>query len=138
MDDLTAEILRRVREANAEGRPICFTDLKGVVGRSGPTTQKRVRELLDTGELVGVSVQTPHGTERQLFVPHYAEHSDDTAVRGLLTMMVYQLRRIADAQEGKPPLKVKPSDGNVQLTLDESVEPLAPEEAPTVGPREVK
>lgn len=119
MDEVCKRILDTVRKYNEDSREICFTDLTTMRIAAPPTIQKRVRELLDMGELIGLSVQTPHGTKRLLFVPERYTDAEGIMQQRLMGMMVYQLRRIADSmerREGRIP-KDQEGDGMIQMAL---------------------
>ena len=119
MDEVCRRIIDTVRSYNEQSKEICFTDLTTMNIAAPPTIQKRTRELLDAGELLGLSVQSPHGTKRLLFVPEHYTDAEGIVQQRLMGMMVYQLRRIADSmerREGRIPRDPE-GDGMVQMAL---------------------
>ena len=119
MDEVCKRIIKTVREYNEQSKEICFTDLTTMNIAAPPTVQKRTRELLDAGELLGLSVQTPHGTKRLLFVPEHYPAAESIVHQRLMGKIVYQLRRIADSmerREGRSP-RDQEGDGMGQMAL---------------------
>lgn len=126
MDPTCQRILEIVREWNEGNREICFTDLVSMNIAAPPTIQKRVWELLSAGDLIGLSVQTPHGTKRLLFVPDQYTTAEGLVTHRLMGMMAFNLRRIADSLERmnkrNPVEPESEGDGLIQTNLwDEGV-----------------
>lgn len=117
MDAVCRQILDAVRQRNEENREVCLTDLVAMSIAAPPTIQKRVTDLLTTGDLIGLSVQTPHGTKRLLFVPEQYTSAEGIVMQRLLGLMVYQMRRIADSLERSEGRKIPDDQGDGMLQV---------------------
>jgi len=99
MDSVSEAIVRAVREWNNEDKEICFTDIVRMNLAAPPTIQKKIQELLVSGDLLDIPTQTPHGTKKLLFVPEKYTSAEGTLIIRQNGMMIYQLKRIADSLE---------------------------------------
>lgn len=124
MDAVSQRIVDVVRDANDSNTEICYKDFLHMKIAAPPTIQKKIRELLDTGELIGQEVQTPHGMKRLLFVPEKFTSAEGTVIIRQKWMMIYQLKRIADSLEQANSSRPIPSapkkettDGRLQTKL---------------------
>ncbi len=118
MDPGCTRILEIVRERNAQGLEVCQKDIFDLKLAAPPTINKKIKSMLDDGDLIGMHVQTPHGTKKLLFAPEYYAKADEVVMHRLMAITNYQLRRIADAMEraqGKDP--ERRDDGMVQVSL---------------------
>lgn len=118
MDAVSLRIVELVRDANERSAEICYKDLitKGLA--APPTVQKKIRELLDSGELIGTEVQTPHGIKRLLFVPERFTSAHGTVLIRQNGMMIYQLKRIADSLEQANATGPRESSGTPRKKAD--------------------
>jgi len=99
MDSVSEAIVDAVREWNCQDKEICFTDIVRMNIAAPPTIQKKIQELIVSGDLLDVPSQTPHGTKKLLFVPEkYATAEGLLRIRQT-GMMIFQLKRIADNLE---------------------------------------
>ncbi len=127
MDAVSQKIMDVVRDANDSNTEICYKDFLQMKIAAPPTIQKKIRELLDTGELIGLEVQTPHGMKRLLFVPERFTSAEGTVIIRQNGMLIYHLKRIADSLEqansSRPfipsdvPSKRRKTDGRLQTKL---------------------
>lgn len=123
LDPGCARILEIVKDCNIRGQEICQKDIFDLKLAAPPTVNKKIRTMLEDGDLIGMHVQTPHGTKKLLFVPECYADADQVVTHRLLATMNYQLRRIADSLEkaqGKDP--GRRDDGMVQVSLWEGDE----------------
>lgn len=123
MDPGCVRIQEIVRDCNVRGQEICQKDIFDLKLAAPPTINKKIRTMLEDGDLIGMHVQTPHGTKKLLFVPECYSDAETVVTHRLLATMNYQLRRIADSMEraqGKDP--ERRDDGMVQVSLWEGDE----------------
>ena len=99
MYSVSQAIIDAVREWNNLDKEICFTDIARMDIAAPPTIQKKIQELITSGELYDVPSQTPHGMKKLLFVPEKYASAEGIILIRQNGMMIYQLKRIADAME---------------------------------------
>lgn len=80
MDELHVAILEKIREHNIEGDKIYWKRLTEIFHgvASNPTIHKKVRQLVEEGEIVERMVQSGHGVYKYLYIPGFEEKTYDS------------------------------------------------------------